>query len=161
MATLYELTGQFRELLELVEQGEVDHEMLADTLEGLEGEIEIKADGYAKVIKELEGKTAMLKGEIERLSNRKSAIENNIKTMKESLEIAMRTTGMTKLKTDLFSFSIQKNPPKLVIDKPEEIPEEYLIPQEPKINSKAIKDMLKEKELPFAHLEQSESLRIR
>ena len=161
MATLYELTGQFRELLELVEQGEVDPEMLADTLEGLEGEIEIKADGYAKVIKELEGKTAMLKGEIERLSNRKSAIENNIKTMKESLEIAMRATGKTKFKTDLFSFNIQKNPPKLVIDKPEEIPEEYLIPQEPKINSKAIKDMLKEKELPFAHLEQSESLRIR
>ena len=161
MATLYELTGQFRELLELVEQGEVDPEMLADTLEGLEGEIEIKADGYAKVIRELEGKTAVLKDEIDRLSKRKSVIENNIKNLKQALETAMRATGKTKFKTDLFSFNIQKNPPKLVIDKPEEIPEEYLIPQEPKINSKAIKDMLKEKELPFAHLEQSESLRIR
>ena len=159
MATLYELTGQFRELLELVEQGEVDPEMLADTLEGLEGEIEIKADGYAKVIKELEGKTAMLKGEIERLSNRKSAIENNIKTMKESLEIAMRTTGKVKFKTDLFSFSIQKNPARLVITG--DVPKDYLIPQEPKVDSKAIKDLLKEKELDFAHLEQSESLRIR
>ena len=159
MATLYELTGQFRELLELVEQGEVDPEMLADTLEGLEGEIEIKADGYAKVIKELEGKTAMLKGEIERLSNRKSAIENNIKTMKESLEIAMRTTGKVKFKTDLFSFNIQKNPARLVITG--DVPKDYLIPQEPKVDSKAIKDLLKEKELDFAHLEQSESLRIR
>ena len=159
MATLYELTGQFRELLELVEQGEVDPEMLADTLEGLEGEIEIKADGYAKVIKELEGKTAMLKGEIERLSNRKSAIENNIKTMKESLEIAMRTTGKVKFKTDLFSFNIQKNPARLVITG--DVPKDYLIPQEPKVVSKAIKDLLKEKELDFAHLEQSESLRIR
>lgn len=159
MATLYELTGQFRELLELVEQGEVDPEMLADTLEGLEGEIEIKADGYAKVIKELEGKTAMLKGEIERLSNRKSAIENNIKTMKESLEIAMRATGKTKLKTDLFSFSIQKNPARLVITG--EVPEQFLIPQEPKVDNKAIKELLKQQELPFAHLEQSESIRIR
>ncbi len=159
MATLYELTGQFRELLELVEQGEVDPEMLADTLEGLEGEIEIKADGYAKVIKELEGKTAMLKGEIERLSNRKSAIENNIKTMKESLEIAMRTTGKVKFKTDLFSFNIQKNPARLVITG--DVPKDYLIPQEPKVDNKTIKDLLKEKELDFAHLEQSESLRIR
>ena len=159
MATLYELTGQFRELLELVEQGEVDSEVLADTLEGLEGEVEIKADGYAKVIKELEGKTAMLKGEIERLSNRKSAIENNIKAMKESLEMAMKTTGKVKFKTDLFSFNIQKNPARLVITG--EVPSDYLIPQEPKVDNKTIKDLLKEKELPFAHLEQSESLRIR
>lgn len=159
MATLYELTGQFRELLELIEQGEIDAELLADTLEGLEGEVEIKADGYAKVIKELEGKTAMLKGEIERLSNKKSAIENNIKTMKESLEIAMRTTGKTKFKTDLFSFNIQKNPARLVITG--DVPSEYLIPQEPKVDNKTIKELLKQQELPFAHLEQGESLRIR
>lgn len=159
MATLYELTGQFRELLELIEQGEMDPELLADTLEGLDGEIEIKADGYAKVIRELEGQTAMLKGEIDRLSNKKSSIENNIKAMKESLEMAMRTVNKTKFKTDLFSFNIQKNPAKLVITG--EVPKDYLIPQEPKIDNKAIKDLLKEKELPFAHLEQSESLRIR
>lgn len=161
MATLYELTGQYRELLELAESEELDKQLIADTLEGLDGEIEIKADGYAKVIRELEGKADLLKNEIERLSKRKSAIENNIKSMKEALQNAMFITGKTKFKTDLFNFNIQKNPPRLVIDKPEEVPEEYLIPQEPKINSKAIKDMLKEKELPFAHLEQSESLRIR
>jgi predicted nuclease with TOPRIM domain len=159
MATLYELTGQFRELLELVEQGEVDPKMLADTLEGLEGEIEIKADGYAKVIRELEGQASMLKGEIDRLSDRKSSIENNIKAMKESLEMAMRSTGKVKFKTDLFSFNIQKNPARLVITG--EVPKDYLIPQEPKVDNKTIKDLLKEKELPFAHLEQSESLRIR
>ena len=161
MATLYELTGQYRELLELAESEELDKQLISDTLEGLDGEIEIKADGYAKVIRELEGKADLLKNEIERLSKRKSAIENNIKSMKEALQNVMFITGKTKFKTDLFNFNIQKNPPRLVIDKPEEIPEEYLIPQEPKINSKAIKDMLKEKELPFAHLEQSESLRIR
>jgi len=161
MATLYELTGQYRELLELAESEELDKQLIADTLEGLDGEIEIKADGYAKVIRELEGKADLLKNEIERLSKRKSAIENNIKSMKEALQNVMFITGKTKFKTDLFNFNIQKNPPRLVIDKPEEIPEEYLIPQEPKINSKAIKDILKEKELPFAHLEQSESLRIR
>jgi predicted nuclease with TOPRIM domain len=159
MATLYELTGQFRELLELIEQGEIDADLLADTLEGLEGEIEIKADGYAKVIRELEGQASMLKGEIDRLSDRKSSIENNIKTMKESLEMAMRSTGKVKFKTDLFSFNIQKNPARLVITG--DVPKDYLIPQEPKVDSKAIKDLLKEKELDFAHLEQSESLRIR
>jgi chaperonin cofactor prefoldin len=161
MATLYELTGQYRELLELAESEELDKQLIADTLEGLDGEFEIKADGYAKVIRELEGKADLLKNEIERLSKRKSAIENNIKSMKEALQNAMFITGKTKFKTDLFNFNIQKNPPRLVIDKPEEVPEEYLIPQEPKIDTSAIKEALKRQELPFAHLEQSESLRIR
>jgi chaperonin cofactor prefoldin len=161
MATLYELTGQYRELLEMAETEELDKQLISDTLEGLEGEIEIKADGYAKIIRELEGKVDLLKNEIDRLSSRRNAIENNIKSLKEALQQTMHITGKTKFKTDLFSFGIQKNPPRLVIDKPEEIPSEYLIPQEPKIDSKAIKDLLKDKELPYAHLEQSESLRIR
>lgn len=159
MATLYELTGQFRELLELIEQGEIDAELLADTLEGLEGEVEIKADGYAKVIKELEGNIATIKAEINRLSGKKSSLESSIKRLKESLETSMRATNKTKFKTDLFSFNIQKNPARLVITG--DVPSEYLIPQEPKVDNKTIKELLKQQELPFTHLEQGESLRIR
>lgn len=161
MATLYELTGQYKQLLDMAETEELDKQLIADTLEALEGEIETKADGYAKIIRELEGKAELLKSEIDRLSNRKTAIENNIKSMKEALQNAMYITGKVKFKTNLFNFSIQKNPPKLVIDKLEEIPEEFLIPQPPKVDNTKLKEVLKEKELPFAHLEQSESLRIR
>lgn len=161
--TLYELTGQFKELLEMIENGEVDPESLKDTLEGLEGEIEVKADGYAKVIKELEGQAVMLKTEGDRLSNKRTSIENNVKAMKESLQAAMLATGKTKFKTDLFSFGIQKNPARLVIDNPNEVPERYLVPQDPKINTTAIKTFISDTGITptYAHLEQGESLRIR
>lgn len=159
--TLYELTGQFKQLLEMIESGEYHESELKDTIEGIEGEIEIKADGYAKIIKELEGSSNTIKAEIDRLSNKKTYVENNIKNLKQSLETAMKTTGKLKFKTDLFSFGIQKNQAKLVIDKPGEIPTDFLVPQEPKIDNAKIKELLKETELPYAHLEQSESLRIR
>jgi len=159
MATLYELTGQFQQLLEMAETGDIEPDILKDTLDGIDGEIEIKADGYAKVIRELDGRVLMLKSEIERLSGKKSSIENNIKTMKESLENAMKTTGKTKFKTDLFGFNIQNNPPRLIIDK--DVPEEFLIPQPPKVDNARIKQLLKEQELDFAHLEVGQSLRIR
>ncbi len=161
--TLYALTGQFKELLEIIECGDMDPEMLKDTLEGLEGEIETKADGYAKVIKELDGQVSLIKSEIERLSSRKSSYENNIKAMKQSLQEAMIATGKTKFKTELFSFGIQKNPPRVVIDDPKDIPERYLIPQEPKIDTAAIKNFLSDTGIvpTFAHLEQGDSLRIR
>ena len=159
MATLYELTGQFQQLLEMAETGDIEPDILKDTLDGIDGEIEIKADGYAKVIRELDGRVLMLKSEIERLSGKKSSIENNIKTMKESLENAMKITGKIKFKTGLFSFNIQNNPPRLIIDK--DVPEEFLIPQPPKVDNARIKQLLKEQELDFAHLEVGQSLRIR
>ncbi len=159
MATLYELTGQYQQLLEMIQNDEFDEWTLKDTLEGLDGEIEIKADGYAKVIKELEGNVDTLKNEIDRLSRKKSSYENNIKIMKESLENTMKITGKTKFKTELFSFNIQNNPPRLVIDK--DVPEQFLIPQPPRVDNARIKDLLKQQELDFAHLEVGQSLRIR
>ena len=45
MATLYELTDEYRMLLEMAEDPDIDLVTLNDTLEGLTGEIEDKAEG--------------------------------------------------------------------------------------------------------------------
>lgn len=164
MATIYELTDEYVDLLNMLEDPELDPEVLADTMEGLSGEIEAKADGYAKVIAELNAEIAGLKAEIERMANRKTTMENNVKYLKSTLQFAMETTGKTKFKTELFSFGIQKNPASVVIDEPylENIPDKYLIPQDPKIDKVKIKEDLKAGiDIGIAHLEQSQSLRIR
>lgn len=162
--TLYELTAEYGQLLALAEDPDVDPQVLADTMEGLSGEIEDKADGYAKVMKQLEADAAALKGEIDRLTARKRTLENNIDRLKEALKTAMILTEKTKFKTELFSFGIQKNPASVVLDVDlAEIPAEYLIQQEPKVDKAKLKDDLKDgKDLGgIAHLEQTESLRIR
>lgn len=160
--TLYELTDSFKQVLELAQDPSIDPQAIKDTLEGIEGEIEYKADGYAKVIKELEGDSDKLDAEVKRLTERKQVLQNNIKNMKQSLTVAMQTTGKTKFKTDLFSFNVQKNPPSLKIDDDTKIPKEFYIPQEPKVDTTAIKELLKKGEvLDYAHLEQGESVRIR
>lgn len=164
MSTIYELTEDYLRLLELAEDPDTDPEAFADTLEGLEGEIEIKAEGYAKVIKELDKDSAGLDGEIKRLQEKKATITRSIDRMKRVLEGAMVATGKTKFKTDLFSFGIQKNPPSVELDEEhlELIPIEYLIPQDPKPDKKRMLQELKEgKELSFAKLKKTESLRIR
>jgi chaperonin cofactor prefoldin len=165
MSTLYELTGEFRQLLEMIEQGDYTEEELQDTLEGLTGEIEIKADGYAKVIKELEGDSAKIKFEIARLSGKKTFIDNNIKSLKSSLELAMRATGKTKFKTDLFSFNIQKNGgvrALTIVGEVKDLPVEYLVVQPSIPNNEKIRELLKESEVTWAKLEpQGESLRIK
>ena len=160
--TIYELTDEYRQLLLWAEEEELDEQTLQDTLEGLDGEIEAKADGYAKVITQLGLDAAGLKNEIERLFVRKKKIENNIDSMKRTLQFAMEATGKKKFKTQLFSFGIQKNPASLKIDDLTKVPKKYLIAQEPKIDNAAIKKDLKEgTKYDWCHLESTESLRIR
>ena len=166
MSTLYELTGQMQALLALMEDPDVDPQIIEDSLEAVSGEIEVKADGYARVMAELEARKAAVKAEKDRLAALESSLGKNIDRMKESLKTSMIATGKTKFKTDLFSFNIQKNPPRVVIDDPDRIPEGFLIPQPPKVDTASIKESLKSVDAAemwngICHLEQGESLRIR
>lgn len=166
MSTLYELTGQYQFLLSLMEDPDTDPQIIEDSMEAISGEIEAKAEGYAMVRAELLSESAALKAEIDRLTARKRSVDNNIDRLMESLKNGLIAAEKPKFKTALFSFTIAKNPPKVVIDDPSRIYQDYLIEQEPKIDTAAIKDALKNAdEAPLwegiAHLEQGESLRIR
>lgn len=162
MATIYELTDDYRRLLELLEDPDMDPEVLRDTMEGLDGEFELKAENYAKVMTEASAMAAGARAEGERLINRAKSLEENVKRMRATLQGAMELTGKTKFKTDLFSFFVRKNPPALRIDNPAAVPDRFLIPQEPKIDSGAIKQAIKDgDQFDWCHLEQGQSLQIR
>ena len=162
MATIYELTADYLEVLEMANNPDIPADAIADTLEAVGGEIEMKAENTAKILTELKASAENLKAEEKRLKSKRESIENNITAIKERLYTAMKVTGKTKFKTDLFSFSIGKNPKSLVVDYPERVPAEYLIPQQPKVNNAKLKEDLNDgKMYDFAHLEQSESIRIK
>lgn len=161
MAKLYEIVGAFKELLEMASEENMDQKLIADTLEGVEFEFEEKADGYAKVVKMLEGDVEAIDKEIKRLTEKKNTIKNNISGIKKNLENAMITTGKTKFKTLLFGYNIQKNPVSVSIDDENQIPKDFWIEQEPKLDKKSLAAYLKENEVSWAHLTQTEILRIR
>lgn len=156
MATLYELTGKFNQVAEMLTEDEFNPAVI-DTLESLDLAIEDKADGYARLIKNQEADSKGIAEEIKRLQARKQAIDNSIKNMKLSLQNTMIEIGKTKFKTDLFSFNIQKNPVKVEIVNEELIPDQFK-----KIKIEFDKTAIKKAEnVPGAELVQSESLRIR
>lgn len=161
MAKLYEIVGAFKELLEMASEENMDQKLISDTLEGVEFEFEEKADGYAKVVKMLEGDVEAIDKEIKRLTEKKNTIKNNISGIKKNLENAMITTGKTEFKTLLFGYNIQKNPVSVSIDDENQIPKDFWIEQEPKLDKKSLAAYLKENEVSWAHLTQTESLRIR
>lgn len=168
MASIYELTGAFEKLWELMEEGLLDDEALIGAFETSAEDLAIKLEGYCKFIKNLESDIAGLKAEEERLAARRKTMENTVKRSKAAMEMAMQKAGYKKLACGSFTCSMQLNNPSVVIDEQyvENIPEKYLIPQEPKIDKKLMLEDLKAGViLPdlngIAHLERTESIRIR
>lgn len=165
MSTLYKLTGRYLQLENLMDDPEVDKQALSDALNEISDEIEIKADNYARILKNLEIQVAGIDAEQKRLNARKSSLKNNIDWLKDNLKAAMIATGKTKFKTDLFSFNIQKNGgalPVIVDVGTNELPDNLVIIDE-KPDLKAIAKYIEETgDITYAHFgERGESLRIK
>lgn len=168
---LYEMTGELLQLMELLYDDEVDEEQLLQICKDIELEIEDKADGYAKIIMDLDGSIEALDLEETRLKNRRKALENRQAFLKKNLESSMKAIGKTKFKTDLFSFNIQKNPASIVIKNTDAFIKQcqedgrvdLLKVKDPEINKVALKDAIKKDGEYFEGVEliQTESLRIR
>lgn len=155
---LYELTQNYLQVLEMAEAGED----LADTLESLEDAIEVKAENTAKVIKQLEANAEMLANEAKRLSERKSAIENNVRNLKSYLQDQLDKCGKSKIKGEIFTVAIQNNPQSVEVLDESKIPAAYFIQQAPKLDRKELLAHLKAgEEIAGVAIKQTQSLRIR
>ena len=152
MSSLYDLTGEFKELYELA-TNEEDQQAFLDTLEGLKGELEVKAGGYVHVIKQLTMEAEECDKVIEAFSAKKSARLNNVKRMKEALLNAMDAADLDTLKANEFTLKIANNggvrPLKITGDVPDSFSKVIVQPD----NDRIRKALVEGQELDFAHLE--------
>ena len=153
MSSLYDLKGEFLALYELAINDE-DPQAFLDTLEGLKGELKVKAGGYVHVIKQLTMEADECDKLIDAFTAKKSARMNNVKRMKEALIDAMDAAGIDSLKAGEFNLKISKNgglqPMKITGDVPDSFTKVIVEP-----DNKKIRDALANGEaLEFAHLEE-------
>lgn len=163
---LYEITESLMKLQMLLEDPEVDQQLVEDCINDYQEELEVKADGYARVIKNMEGSIEAIDKELARLKAKKAAMKNGIDKLKTNLQEAMTTLKKPKIKTDLFTIAIQKNggkaPVILDVKDTADLPDELVrIKEEPDLD--AIRELIESgQECKWAHLgERGESLRIK
>ena len=166
--TLYELNVQFQTILEMAEDDELDPELIAGTLECVEGDIEDKLDSYGVVMNELQMDVAKIDQEIKRLTEKKKRINANIDKMKNAVQYTMTEVLHTrKVKGEKFTWAIQKNGGKapLIINDgvfPFNIPEQYQQVDFDFDRAEIRAALERGEELEFAHLgERGESLRLK
>lgn len=159
METLFDLTGQYKELVALSESSDPEEEELFnDTLEGLKGEIGAKLDDYALVMDQIAAKKEMYERYIEAAKQKADTCKRHLDRMKEAAYEAVKSVqpdkkGKKHIDGEFRKFSIVNNGGKqpMVIDG--DVPESY---------QKIIYDIDKDKiraalekgeKLVFAHLE--------
>ena len=165
MATIYELTGEYLNYQMMLESADwEDADLILEEMEKLNDELDRKADGYARIIRNMEANINAYRTEERRMADRRKTAENIVSRMKADLQNAMTVTGKKTIDTGLFRLAVTKNGGALpvIIDDEEWIPAEmWNVTRVP--NKQKIADYINETgDISFAHFgERSESLRIK
>ncbi|MFW5436270.1 siphovirus Gp157 family protein [Paenibacillus apiarius] len=139
---LYDLTDQYRDLLELAQEGAegVDYTAM---LEGMEGAIGDKLDGYCKVIRTLEAEAEAVAIEATRMAQRKTSLENEAKRMKDAIKVNMMRIGMDKHKSPMFTVSVTKPRERVEVTNIDAVPMKYIKIAAPTVDKKAVAEAMK------------------
>lgn len=140
-----------------------------DTLEGIEGEFDNKAENIAAYIKALLAKAKAIKIEEDNLRNRRKKCEKSAESLKTYLLNSMQVTGRKKIDTPRAVISLRNNAPSLVVDNEldfiswaEKNNDTLLKYARPEIRKADIKKLIKSgKKIPFVHTETNVSLTIK
>lgn len=159
MATLYELSQKYSQLLQLAE--EADEAAFLDALEYLDEEINEKAENIAFVLQEMKGDIEKIKAEEKRLNDRRKTLEKKQEQLKWYLITQFDGLGIEKVKSAHFNISLRNNPPKVQIEDESLIPSDFIIHKK-SVDKKALKQAIKEgREFEGVNMIQERGINIR
>lgn len=168
MTALYEIVAQYRSLEALDASEDLPPEVIRDTLEGLTGELTVKATNVAKFILNCEAMADAVDGAAKQMKLRAERIRKRADSVREYLKVNIQGAGITKIEATEFVLALKKNPPSVIVDDEAAIPEAFKVtpepppPPQPRPDKAMIKKAIQSgMTIAGCHLEQTERLDIR
>lgn len=163
--TLYQISDSYLADVRKLEELDLDEQTFLDTLEGLSGELEVKATNVAMFVKNLEASADAIKQAEKQMADRRKAIEAKAERIRNYLLENMVKTGISKIECPHFVLSVRKNPPSVDAFSIDQIPDDYFDipePPPPTLNKKRLAEDLKAGVvIDGARLTQGNSLQIK
>ena len=164
MTALFILANEYRAAAAKLADLDLDEQTIADTLEGLSGELEVKAQNVAYFIRNLEATVDAITAFEVQQKERRKAYERRAEGLRRYLQSCMEGAGITKIEGPGVVLSFRKSSA-VVIDEPGLVPAEFMRQPEtppPAPDKKAIADAIKAGlEVPGAHVESRQNLQIK
>lgn len=166
LPALYEIAETYRSAMEKLGDMDLDEQTIRDTLEGIEGDLQVKGQNVAAFCLHLESMANAIAEAEKKMAHRRKVISNRADNIRAYIKSCMETAGIQEIECPYFKMKIKKNPPKVVIDDEAGIPSEFMNtppPPPPVPDKKAIAEFLKQQpdeKTEWAHREQGTRLDI-
>jgi len=165
MSALYQLAAEYRDAAERMADLDLPAEVIADTLEGLAGDIEAKATNTAQMVRNLEALCDQIKAAEKAMAERRKALEARADWLRSYLLANLIAAGISKVESPWFSLTVRQNPPSVALDDVSLIPTDYwraLPPPPPVIDRVAIKAAIEAgQDVPGARVVRGQRLEIK
>ena len=161
---LYALALDFRAAADTLADLDLPPEVVADTLESLSGDLDLKAQNIALFSRNLEATAAAIKEAEAGMAKRRKAIESRVAHLKDYMMAGMILAGVRKIEGPYLQIGIRDNPEAVDVFDAAQVPAEFMRQPEPSPaapDKAAIKAAIKAgTEVPGAKLTRSQRLDI-
>ena len=143
---LYEIVADFKAVEALESSDDLPEQVIRDTLEGLTGDLQVKAANICKFVRNLEVNADVIDDAAKQMQARANRLRKRADSVKNYLLFNLQATGITKIEAPEFIISVRNNPESVRIMEGAQIPDEYLVtpePPPPRADKAAIKAALK------------------
>jgi hypothetical protein len=160
---LYKLADEYVAIAMQMADSDLPDDVIADTLEGASGDIENKAWNTAALILQFSGEAAIIKEAEQRMSARRKSLERRVEWMRDYVLVQLIRTGIGEIDSPEFVIRVQDNPPKVILDDEEAVPNAFKLTETVTTIRKADirKSLLEGKTVAGAHLESEKRLSIK
>lgn len=165
MTSLYDIAAEYRQTADKLADLDLDEQTIADTLEGMSGALEVKAQNVVMFARNLEATATAIKEAETAMAARRKAIENRAAGLRRYALSAMQVAGVQSIECPYFKLSVRKNPHAVEVFDAAQIPAQFMRtpePPPPAPDKKAITEAIKAgQEVPGARLVSGERLEVR
>ena len=165
MTSLYDIAAEYRQTADKLADLDLDEQTIADTLEGMSGALEVKAQNVVMFARNLEATATAIKEAETAMAARRKAIEHRAAGLRRYALSAMQVAGVQSIECPYFKLSVRKNPTAVEVFDAAQIPAQFMRtpePPPPAPDKKAITEAIKAgQEVPGARLVSGERLEVR
>ena len=131
MTQLYVLAHEYKQACDTLADLDLDAQTIADTLEGMSGDLEAKATAVGMFARNLEATAAAIKAAEAQMAHRRKALEYRADQMRDYLLRNMQHAGISKIEGAYLRISIRDNPSAVEVFDASQLPSVYMRQPEP------------------------------
>lgn len=165
LPSLYTLATEYRAAADKLADLDMDAQTVADTLEGMAGDLQAKGVSVVMVARGMEAMAASIKAAEAEMAERRKKLEKRAEWLREYVRGAMEHTGIKKIECPHFVISLRANPEAVDVFDAAQVPAQFMRqpePPPPAVDKTAIKAALKAGEdVPGARLVRGQRLEVK